>query len=67
MKDPTRHHRRMRCHGGDMRDENISIVSRASHEGFHAAFQNMTSEQICHALNTIWGDYRYQFTCRRIK
>ena len=50
----TKHHRKMRCRGGDDSNDNISMVEEQHHRAFHLLFGNGTPEQIAKKLNDIW-------------
>lgn len=58
-----KHHRRMKCHGGGMKRENISIVKREDHVHFHAMFGSMTPQEIAEHINRIWIPKEYMFVC----
>jgi len=61
----SRHHRKPRSLGGDNKNENIIIVSQELHRAWHLLFQNLTPEQICTVINTMWLDPDYYFICKK--
>jgi hypothetical protein len=52
----SRHHRKMRCHGGSDDPSNISTVPAYRHEAFHILFNSRTTEEIAKYLNSVWID-----------
>jgi len=56
----SRHHRKMRGHGGGTEKENISIVPHHKHVAFHTLFGNMNTFQIVEYLNKVWIDPKKQ-------
>lgn len=55
----TKHHLRMKSHGGSNNRENIVYVDDKLHKAFHRLFQNMTPEQIAWELNHRWIDPKW--------
>lgn len=65
LQDITKHHRKMRCHGGGNEEANISYVPRKKHQAFHTVFGNMTTPQMVKVLNEVWLDPAWQITATK--
>ena len=55
----TRHHLKMKSHGGHNNRENIIYVDDRLHKAFHLLFRNMTCEEIAFELNQHWIDKKW--------
>jgi hypothetical protein len=62
----SRHHRHPRSRGGTSHPGNISYVPVIKHQLWHEMFGNMTPEEICDRINSVWIPSNYRFTCKRI-
>jgi hypothetical protein len=63
MPERSRHHRKMKCHGGKTTPRNISNVSVKEHRAWHILFKNRTPENIAAYINAVWLDPDYEFIC----
>jgi len=64
-KPKSRHHRKPRSLKGSNEPRNISLVPREHHCAWHTLFQNMTPDEICKLINSVWLDPDYYFVCRK--
>lgn len=48
---PTRHHRKLKCHGGGDEPDNISILPDKIHTAWHVVMGSRTPEQIAQIIN----------------
>ena len=63
MQERSRHHRKMKCHGGKTTKHNISNVSVKEHRAWHILFKDRCPEDIAAYINGVWLDPDYQFVC----
>ena len=63
----SRHHRKLKSHGGKGNARNISVVPHYKHVAFHTLFGDMDTYQIANYLNDVWIDPDYHLIVRRTK
>jgi hypothetical protein len=61
----TKHHRKMKTHGGSDDPSNIYVCSEKRHQAFHTLFGCMNAEEIARELSAHWIDSDYYLECRK--
>ncbi len=61
----TKHHRKMKTHGGTDDPKNIYYVKDIRHRAFHTLFGHMNAEEIARELSAHWIDPDYFFECKK--
>ena len=63
----TKHHRKMKTHGGSDDPSNIYYAKEILHRAFHTLFGHMNAEEIAQELNRHWIDPAYYLECHKRK
>jgi len=61
----SRHHKKMRCHGGGDDLRNISNIPQKWHRAFHTIFGNFETHTIMTMMNELFIDPDFEFVLRR--
>jgi len=61
----SRHHRKLKSHGGNTGTRNISIVPSHRHRAYHILFADMKTHEIAEYLNDVWIDPDYRLIVTR--
>jgi len=63
MQEMSRHHRKMKCHGGKTSRRNVIKIKDNLHRAWHVLFGNMLPADIARLITTIYLDPDYEFIC----